>query len=395
MATKVSKTAENVSGSKGEELVDTAVQNFWSRILPASGAEKQWIHYPQGKGYGHASYKDINAQAHCVAAYLMRKGVRKGDVVGIIADQSPFYLSVDLALQFIGAVNLTLPENVEANSLASLIDKPGIAFFFIQKESVFLALDQFRELKPGLREIILLTDEVENLDPENVVTYDIIVNHGKIAWREYADQLRVMKSNVVPTDIYAMNFRKEFHKLDSVTFSDFLRDLDESLAWYSSNKCRTILNMQTPETRVGRSYGLFAPLLLGIQTWCLPQGTIDLSARVKTIAPDSAVTSPASLARIQQELTITHLSKDGQPRKRLINSMKICDRRLRRLSEGKKPTLFTRIQYFFLRKTLFRKIQKLLGGKMKEIVCDSGPIDQLTYAFFRNAGYTLHRPKGE
>lgn len=391
MASKLSKTAENVSGPKGEELVDTAVQNFWSRILPAEGAEKQWLHVPAGKQYAHATYRDINAQAHCVAAYLMRKGVRKGDVVGIIADQGPFYLAVDLGLQFLGAVNLTLPENVTLDSLLTLAEKPGMQFIFIQKESVFLALDQLREVKPLLREIILHTEEVESLEPEAIVTWDVIVNHGKVAWREYADQLRVMKSSVVPTDVYALQLRKEFNKLDSISFSDFLRDLDEALAWYSANGCKNILSMQFPWSRMERSYGLFGPLLLGVQVWCLPPGTSDLSARIRTIAPDGAVTSPESLARIQQELVMTHLSAEGQPRKNLMRAMQICDRRLRFLSEGKKVPLITRLQYWWLGKTLFKRIRGILGGRLKDIICDAGPVDSMTFAFFRNAGFPLHR----
>jgi hypothetical protein len=266
-------------------------------------------------------------------------------------------------------------------------------FIFIEDEAIFKQLDELREIKPILREIILNCEEVDNLDPEILVTFDRVINHGKIAWREHSDLLRIRKSSVLPTDIYSVNYREEWRKADTVSYSDFLRDLDASLAYYSSSRHQKTGSALSPVSFTQRTFGFYAPMMLGLKVHCFTEEDFAMLGPVSSIAPDCLIISPVALNQLCDEVIQALFPKELKSKKRLEKSRKVCDKRTAAIKGGRRPPLFTRLQYNFLNRTLFKKIRKSLGGNLKEIICDKGPLNEDAYAFFTNAGISVMRPR--
>ena len=170
--------------------------------MPAQNPELPCLQLWQAGSYHPSSFKDVHAQAQCVAGYLMRRGLEKGDYIGILAKPGLRYHVLNIALQYLGIVNVTFPPSFKTEEIEQLAFKHNFKLLYVDSVEDFRSHGEFKDLKAGLLGVIIGEDEVDGLEPEKVVTYDRVVTLGKSAWREDANQLKAMKAAVLPQSLY-------------------------------------------------------------------------------------------------------------------------------------------------------------------------------------------------
>ncbi|HEV2783871.1 MAG TPA: AMP-binding protein, partial [Actinophytocola sp.] len=69
------------------------------------------------------SYADLNAKANQLARFLVREGVRHGDLVGIYLDRSPIFITAMLAVLKVGAGYVMLDPKLPATRLLGVLDR--------------------------------------------------------------------------------------------------------------------------------------------------------------------------------------------------------------------------------------------------------------------------------
>ena len=89
------------------------------------------------------TYRDLHAMVTRLASALVKRGIRKGDTVSILAPNIPEMLAAHYAVPLIGAV---------LNSINTRLDAPTIAFILEHGESKFVISD--KELNPVMEEAL-------------------------------------------------------------------------------------------------------------------------------------------------------------------------------------------------------------------------------------------------
>ncbi|RVU39430.1 acyl-CoA synthetase [Hwanghaeella grinnelliae] len=89
------------------------------------------------------TYRDLHAMVTRFASALVKRGIRKGDTVSILAPNIPEMLAAHYAVPLIGAV---------LNSINTRLDAPTIAFILEHGESKFVISD--KELNPVMEEAL-------------------------------------------------------------------------------------------------------------------------------------------------------------------------------------------------------------------------------------------------
>jgi long-subunit acyl-CoA synthetase (AMP-forming) len=171
---------------KVSDKATTELEKFWEALIPMHHGEKPCL-YRHGRIDGAMmSYKDLYAHGHCAAAYLMIQGLQHGDPVVILSGHTADYLILDIALQYLGAINITLPEDVATETLHRICERYEARFVFMPDARTLLHHKELATIKPQLAAILVGNDDLEGLESSKLIAFDRLVTIGKTAWRESA-----------------------------------------------------------------------------------------------------------------------------------------------------------------------------------------------------------------
>ena len=113
----------------------------------------------RGKNKDKFSYSELADLITQVSKSFKHYGLVKGDVVTVIAENSPRWLIADQGLMRLGAINAVRGINSPAIELNYIIDHSDSVGLIVQSKDIWLKLNQKNELKKNLKFIINLEDE--------------------------------------------------------------------------------------------------------------------------------------------------------------------------------------------------------------------------------------------
>ncbi|PQP26829.1 AMP-binding protein [Rhodococcus opacus] len=137
-------------------LGDTIGDNF-DRTVAAHGDRDALVDRPSGRRW---TYAELRRDVDAVAAGLLKRGIRKGDRVGIWAPNCPEWTLIQFATAKIGAVLVNINPAYRAHELKYVLDQAGIRLLVSApefKSSDYAAMiEEVRPQCPDLEMVVLL-----------------------------------------------------------------------------------------------------------------------------------------------------------------------------------------------------------------------------------------------
>ena len=115
----------------------------------------------RGKNREKFSYKELSDLITTASKVFFKLGLKRGDVVTIISENSPRWLIVDQAIMRLGAINAVRGINAPSNELEYIIDHSKSVGLIVQSKDVWKKIGNKDELKNKLKFVINLNDEVD------------------------------------------------------------------------------------------------------------------------------------------------------------------------------------------------------------------------------------------
>ena len=113
----------------------------------------------RGKYKEKFSYSELADLITKVSFSFKNYGLKKGDVVTVISENSPRWLAVDQGLMRLGAINAVRGINSPSVELDYIIEHSNSVGLIVQSKEIWLKLNNKEELKKRLKFIINLEDE--------------------------------------------------------------------------------------------------------------------------------------------------------------------------------------------------------------------------------------------
>ena len=196
-----------------------SISYYWDIFYKNVNHDKVFLYFFENNELKPFTYKELNAKAHCLAAYFIKAGINQEDKILIITDNHPNFLIVDLACQIIGIPNLSLPINFENTKLQNILQSFKPKFLFFNDYNLYL------NAQPILKDYNIFTILFEQhfqkiAEYANIVLLDTAIEIGKVYWRENQLTISELKNSVNPVKakIY-LNIHNHFNQ------SDFLQNL--------------------------------------------------------------------------------------------------------------------------------------------------------------------------
>ena len=105
------------------------------------------------------SYKELADLITIASKVLFKLGLKRGDVVTIISENSPRWLILDQAIMRLGAINAVRGINAPSNEIEYIIKHSNSVGLIVQKKDIWKKIANKEELKNKLKFIINLNDD--------------------------------------------------------------------------------------------------------------------------------------------------------------------------------------------------------------------------------------------
>lgn len=313
------------------------------------------------------TYRELNAKIQCLSAYLIAKGLKKGDRVLLLAGNHPLYLAFDFATLRAGGIVVTPPKKFTSAQLRSLLSYTSPKFIFLATYADYRRYAAFLDDLKGT-ELLCQTDHLDELrETDRVITLDSAIEQGKTFWRTLTDTIQSIRETLMPDDPATLFVDTETKQLRAVvhTHSSLLAQMRALAASFSDlSRNDTILSVLSPSMPLQRVAGMYLPLAMGLKPIHL-QVVRNLPQALKKFRPKYVLATPllltALLRRWRDEL--------GLAEKKFAANWEVAVKYHQLRHTGGKPGIVLRMKYRAAKRTLFKPLANRFMPGTRRIFC--------------------------
>lgn len=155
------------------------------------------------ENYETIDWKTVTEDVQNLAAYLMKHGIEAGDRVAILSENRYEWAVVDLALQLIGGVNVSLYTTLPSGQCEYILTDSEAELFFVSTGIQLKKAIEVFDSCEHLRQVVAFdTPKVEGYIEEPYVTlFDKVMAEGMKAFPKYEDAIHERAKSVTPEDL--------------------------------------------------------------------------------------------------------------------------------------------------------------------------------------------------
>jgi long-chain acyl-CoA synthetase len=148
--------------------------------------------------YRDRSWDDYRAAALAGAAALADVGVRPGDRVGLVGENSADWLVADMAVLTAGAVNVTPHAPLTARQIHFQLDDAGVSWLIVSDTAQLAKIRQVRGELPAVRGVVVFDPAAAG---EGAVSWRAFLQRGRRALPRLAAELARREEALGPDDL--------------------------------------------------------------------------------------------------------------------------------------------------------------------------------------------------
>lgn len=350
-------------------------------------SDAHFLHHLHRNKPANISVKDLYAQASCIAAYLRLQDFQPGTAVAVAAWNGPFQIIVDLALQFIGAIQIPVPQNSSEADLAGIMHTHNPQIWFVENESLLKQLGELQFLKPHLKEIII-NDEIEHLDYSKLIAFERVIEFGKTLWRENQQLMSDTRMGIHEKMTMAQPTANTSGRNSKLSFRGMIQLADTIQQKLQALGLKTIASVIDPCSLPGRIAAWYAPLLNKCDIYLLNSMEVFLRhpARPKFQA---LVIHPDTLEKHIRNAVVS-LTEQGWLTKNWMNrTLNLVERKYLLLAQGQKLPAGLRLSLMLLRSLHYGKVRKAIAGGTLYLILDAGRLPTPTEHLLLETGFKI------
>lgn len=350
--------------------------------------DKPLCMYKIKKGHwGSLTFRDIEKGAADSASALLGLGIKKGDRVTFVCNNRYEWMMVDLAIQRIGAINVTNyvtpdPKKLIEKEITFNINNSGSRIAFVASKYLpkFMEIMESGKLNT-IEKVIVFLDRGYNVERNDVLLFSEFLKFGSKNLKNIKEYKEKIDLDDISTLIYTsgstgipkgviLSHKNLLSNVENIITMIDIKDSDVELSFLPlGHVFERIINY----------------LLLRIG------GTIGYAESIETIADDVQFVKPTvfpAVPRVFEKFkkkVEENAESKGILSYRIYNwSTKVGDQ----YSSGKGGPLIG-IKYHIAKKLVFDKVSMKLGGNVRFFVSSSAPLSEETANFFKSMNFEI------
>ncbi|MAL16740.1 MAG: long-chain fatty acid--CoA ligase [Balneola sp.] len=368
---------------------ETLTELFLNLSQKYKGAGKAQFYYKPkpDEAYQPIYWDQVTDDVYSIAAYLVEKGVERGDRVGILSENRYEWAAVDLAIQLVGGVNVSLYTTLPSGQCEYILQDSGAKIFFVSTGlQLKKAVEVFDNCK-DLKEVIAFdVPKLEHLMDENYVKmFDDMLLEGGKHLEEHKESIkkRTMKieSEDVATLIYTSGTtgKPKGAMLTHRNIVSNVKAATQHIYWDDKDRLLSFLPLCHSFERTA---GYYAMISSGVEVYYAE--SVDTVSKNMPEAKPTIMISVPRLFEKMYNLIVKSVEEGSDTKKKIFNWAVETGRKY---SEGKRG--FVTLQKKIADKLVFDKLKERTGGHVRLFVSGGAALPPEIDTFFQCAGMSI------
>lgn len=353
------------------------------------GNKKAVFHYkptPQSE-YTPIYWDQVIDDVKTLASYLLSKDIAHGDRVGILSENRYEWAVVDLAIQMIGAVNVSLYTTLPASQCEFILNDSETKLFFvstgIQLKKAIEVFDNCKHLKE-----VVAFDIPKNKkygEKDFVFLFDDVLNEGAKHLEKYKKELKKRTQQVSSEDISTLIYtsgttgRPKGAMLTHNNIVSNVKAATQHIYWDENDRSLSFLPLCHSFERTA---GYYAIISCGAEIF-YAESVDTVSKNMPEVKPTLMISVPRLFEKIYN--LIVKSVEEGSDTKKKIFSWAVETGH--KYAAGKRG--FVTIQKKIADKLVFDKLKERTGGNVRLFVSGGAALPPEIDNFFKAAGLTI------
>ena len=343
------------------------------------------------------TYREVLHKADAVSAYFLEMGIKKGERLGLIIENSPEYVYYDQGLQQIGAVNVSIYPTLSESEIEYILKDSGVRSILVGNPFLLRKIIKIANHCPDLERIIPTFNEYEkHLTNSNlnagVIHLSALIAEGESQLSLFQQQINEIRSSIQPSDLSSLIYTSGTTGIPKgvmLTHSNFVENVRVCL-------------QQIPVIDEHETFLSFLPLSHVFERTatyhvCCARGCkIAFAQSLELLAKNMAEVKPTVMSCVPRLLERIHDkamksgTADGGVKAKLFLWAIETGKKHREIKEaGKKPGVLLNLQHGLADKLVFSKIKEKTGGRLKFMLSGGAALPKNVGEFFGNLGIKI------
>jgi long-chain acyl-CoA synthetase len=354
---------------------DHQARRYGARTLLKQKRDKVWRDF---------SWNAISEAAGKLRAGLIGMGIKPGDRVAILSDNSPQWMIVDQAILGLGAVTTPMFTTSGAEEHRHVLDDSGARLIAVNGDDMLKKIVGLSGAIPQIEGIIAMHPGAHEQAATNGTPRIMTIDSAS---GDSAAPVAEGKREDLATLIYTSGTTGP-SKGVMLTHGNLLSNAEDAVTVLGVNESDNILSFLPVAHSFERTAGYYTVVLGGGEI-AYAEGLTQIPANLQEIKPTLLLVVPRLLEAIYDRVQKTVRSSPPLRQKLFHLAIETGKRATEYRHSGKPMPALLAMQMAIFRKLVFHRIQQVFGGRMRYLISGSAPLSNEIYHFLAAAEIPL------
>lgn len=354
-----------------------------------SGKDKAAFHFKPSPNseYVPIFWDQVKKDVNSMAAYMIKNKVAKGDRVGILSENRYEWAAVDMAIQLIGAINVSLYTTLPASQCEYILQDSEVKLFFV---STGIQLKKAVEVFPNCKKLKVIVSfeepKVDKLKKEKYLKmYSDVLEEGAKLYDKEKEAIKARTKEVKPEDVSTLIYtsgttgKPKGAMLSHRNIVSNVKAATQHIYWDENDSSLSFLPLCHSFERTA---GYYAILCCGAEIY-YAESVDTVSKNMPEVKPTIMISVPRLFEKIYN--LIVKSVEDGSATKKKIFNWAVDVGR--KYASGKRGIVS--IQKKIADKLVFDKLKQRTGGNIRLFISGGAALPPDIDDFFKAAGLTI------
>lgn len=343
------------------------------------------------------SYKQVLDTADALSAYFLEMGIKKGDRLALIIENSMDWVLYDQGLQQIGAVNVSIYPTLSETEIEYILNDSGAKTILVGNQFLLRKILKVANNCPDLQRIIPVFEDYEKYTKDKslntgVISFQSVIQEGKNILDQYRSEIAIAREAILPSDLTSLIYTSGTTgtpKGVMLTHSNFVQNVKVCLEQIPVIDKNDLFLSFLPLSHVFERTATYHVCSAVGSKIAFAQSLELLAKNMAEVKPSVMSCVPRLLERIHDKAMKNGTSAGGLKAKIFLWAI-ATGKEYREVKEaGKTPGIFLSISKSIAEKLVFSKIKEKTGGRLKFMISGGAALPKNVGEFFGNLGIKI------